>query len=75
MLKPIPPKPNIKTDCPILTLASLFTAPKPDVIAQPNKAAVFKLKFFGITVNLFSETTAYSLNVVTQPGFTSFLFQ
>ena len=47
------PNPYIRTDCPIFTLASLFTAPNPEVIAHPNKAAVLRSKFFGITVNLF----------------------
>ena len=53
----------------------MFTAPKPDITTQPNNAAVRKSKSFGITVNLFSDTTAFSLNVVTHPAFTCFPFQ
>ena len=66
--------PKIITDCPILIFASLFTTPKAVGIEHPNKGAKLKSKFFGITVNLFSDTIDFSLNVVTLPELTILFF-
>ena len=70
MLRPIPPAPNTTTDCPIATWALLVTTPKAVVTAQPKSAAASTSKSAGTAVTRFSEITACSLNVVTQPAFT-----
>ena len=43
--------------------------------AAANKAAVFKSKFLGILVSLFSEIIDFSLKVVIQPALISLSFQ
>ena len=48
--------------------ASLKTIPNPVVTAQPNNEATSNGMSLGIAVTRFSETTVYSLNVVTQPA-------
>src|SRR5579862_909518 len=66
---PTPPEPNTTTDSPTLTFASLVTTPAAVVTAQPKSGATLRSVSAGITVMRFSETMAYSLNVVTQPAF------
>src|SRR6266850_1987180 len=75
MLSPTPPAPNTTTDSPMRTLALFCTTPKPVVTAQPKSAATSASMSAGTLVTRFSETTAYSLNVVTQPAFTLRPFQ
>src|SRR6266850_232593 len=75
MLSPTPPAPNTTTDSPMRTLALFCTTPKPVVTAQPKSAATSASTSAGMVVSRFSETTAYSLKVVTQPALTLRPFQ
>src|SRR5215467_10698161 len=67
-LRPTPPTPKTTTDSPILTFASLLMTPAAVVTAQPSSGATLRSYSAGIGVMRFSEITAYSLNVVTQPA-------
>src|SRR4051812_36992972 len=72
MFSPTPPTPNTTTDSPMAICASLLTTPSAVVTAQPRSGALLLSIEAGTGVTRFSDTTAYSLNVVTQPAF-SFL--
>jgi len=54
-----------------LSRALLSTTPNPVVTAQPYSGATSKSLSGAIGVKRFSDTTACSLNVVTQPAFTA----
>ena len=74
-LSPTPPQPKTAIDWPIFSCARLLISPRAVVTAQPIRAAISKGTSWGIGVTRFSETTEYSLNVVTQPELTVRPFQ
>src|SRR5260370_32232611 len=68
--RPTPPTPKTTTDSPIPTWASLLITPSAVVTAQPSRGALLLSIDAGTGVTRFSDTTAYSLKVVTQPALT-----
>ena len=61
--KPIPPRPNIATVSPSLTLAVLVTAPIPVVTPHPNKQISSKEASLFTLASEISGSTVYSENV------------